>query len=174
MIFNDNEDDEMIHLCDRVDGWSHLSVPLTRSHLNRQRRPIENMEICGRQDLFVSISNLPEERHVGFNCWLTAFVDSAITGWLDDFQCCWIWLHRCWSKFEQLVASMLEKLDRLWLSAFSRYCLRMLTINQPDNQDIKIITSGGAVLCSKPPKTLLIRAAFYFCQRIKNVFSDFF
>ena len=56
----------------------------------------------------------------------------------------------------------------------SRYCLRMLTINQPDNQDIKIITSGGAVLCSKPPKTLLIRAAFYFCQRIKNVFSDFF
>ena len=53
----------------------------------------------------------------------------------------------------------------------SRYCLRMLTINQPDNQDIKIITSGGAVLCSKPPKTLLICAAHYIFQSIKNVFS---
>ena len=159
----------MFHLCDRVDGRSHLSVPLTRSHLYKKAdlgtcRDMRPARIC------FYLPNLPEERHDGFNSWLRLFVGSKLS--LVAFQCCWFWLHQRWifwsrSQSYQLVASTMEKANTLGC-----FCLRMLTINQPmDNQDIKIINSD-AVLCSKPPQTRSICVTHCFYPRRENAFSE--
>ena len=104
----------MFHLCDRVNGWSELSVSLTRSHLNK-KADFGKMEMWNSQDFY--LSNLPEERHVGFNSWLRVFVGSDVTCWSDAFQYCSFWLHRRWLLFksnsQQWVASMLEKPNTL-------------------------------------------------------------
>ena len=104
----------MFHLCDRVNGWSELSVSLTRSHLNK-KADFGKMEMWNSQGFY--LSNLPEERHVGFNSWLRVFVGSDVTCWSDAFQYCSFWLHRRWLLFksnsQQWVASMLEKPNTL-------------------------------------------------------------
>ena len=39
------KDDEMFHLCDWEDRWSHLSVPLARSHLKADLGRFGKMEM---------------------------------------------------------------------------------------------------------------------------------
>ena len=68
----------MFHLCDRIDGRSHLSVPLTRSHLYKKAdlgtcRDMRPARIC------FYLPNLPEERHDGFNSWLRLFVGRKLS-----------------------------------------------------------------------------------------------
>ena len=73
----------MFNLCDWEDGRSHLSVPLTRSHLNiwGDLGTFGKIWEDGKVIFFmkINLSNLPEERHAGFNNWLRVFVATVVT-----------------------------------------------------------------------------------------------